>query len=55
MSPLTPEAPSTFEGVGLSDDEELRRFAAAFSDAQPAGEEVLIDMTEDLRELGIER
>jgi hypothetical protein len=56
MTPtLVPTTNSNFnEGVGLSDEEELRRFAMAAS-IQEVGEETLIDMSEDLRELGIEQ
>jgi hypothetical protein len=38
---------------GMSDEEELRRFAAAYNETVGVGEE-LLDMSDDLRELGIE-
>jgi hypothetical protein len=37
----------------MSDEEELRRFAAAYNETVGVGEE-LLDMSDDLRELGIE-
>lgn len=47
----TPLVPSSSESnyLGMSDEEELRRLA----NGQPVGE-VFVDMTDDLRELGIE-
>jgi len=39
--------------VGMSDEEELRRHAAMYSQMQGVGEE-LLDMGDELRELGIE-
>ena len=47
--------PSTSDPVvrGMSDDEELRRMASWYANGQPTGE-MLVDMKEDLRELGIE-
>lgn len=38
----------------MSDEEELRRFAQAYSETQEIGE-TLVDMSEDMKELGIER
>jgi hypothetical protein len=37
----------------MNDEEELRRFANMYSQIQGVGEE-LLDMSDDLRELGIE-
>lgn len=52
---LTTSSPSNSdESVGMSDEEELKRVAAAYNEAQGAGE-VLLDISEELKELGIER
>jgi hypothetical protein len=37
----------------MNDEEELRRFAAMYQEVSGVGEE-LLDMSEDLKELGIE-
>lgn len=42
------------EGKGMSDEEELRRFAQSYHETVGAGE-VLVDISEDLKELGIEK
>lgn len=52
---LTVSSPSTSdESVGMSDEEELKRYAASYNDAVGAGE-VLMDISEELKELGIEK
>lgn len=38
----------------MSDEEELRRFAAAYHETVGLGEE-LVDLSEDLKDLGIEK
>lgn len=44
---------STDSVGGMSDEEEIRRFAEMYNDSIGVGEE-LMDMSDDLRELGIE-
>lgn len=47
-------SPSTSdEARGMSDEEELRRFAATYQETVGLGEE-LVDMSDEMRELGIE-
>ncbi len=47
-----PSSPSiSDEYIGMSDEEELKRWANFHSQGVGLGEEVLVDMTEDVREL----
>lgn len=54
---LTVSSPSTSnpaDGKGMSDEEELRRYASVYNETQGVGE-VLLDMSEELKELGYEK
>ncbi len=53
---LTVSSPSTseVEGRGMSDEEELRRFAQSYQETVGLGE-TLVDLGPELEELGIER
>lgn len=52
---LTVSSPSTSEEArGMSDEEELRRFAATYHETVGLGE-TLVDLSEDLKDLGIEK
>lgn len=52
---LTVSSPSTFdEGRGMSDEEEMRRFAESYHETVGLGE-TLVDMSEEMKELGIEK
>lgn len=42
------------EGKGMSDEEELRRFAATYHETVGLGE-TIVDISDDLKELGIEK
>lgn len=42
------------EGKGMSDEEELRRFAQVYNETVETGE-TLVDISAELKELGIEK
>ena len=50
----SPSKSDPVESRGMSDEEELRRFAQAYNDTVGLGE-VIVDMSEELKELGIEK
>lgn len=54
METASPTSSSTSEpAVGMSDEEEMRRIAQYYNETVGIGE-TLVDMTDDLRELGID-
>ena len=56
MSPIRNSSLSSdpSESAGMSDEEELRRYALAHAALQGVGEEVYVELEEDFRELGID-